>query len=1063
MLNTRKLKVTDLNPHLICVLCGGYYIDATTIIECLHSFCRSCIVRYLESNKYCPICDVQVHKTRPLQNIRPDTTLQTIVYKLVPGLYQNEMRCRREFYAKHPEAKLQVQNPEARGELTDQSPIFLPDDQISICLEYMDSSESQQGTYGRRYLRCPAAVTVLHLHKLIRAKFGLTSHKVDVMYKEDILLENWTLMDVAYIYQWRRKCPIHLTYRILEIRRKRLNLPIENAPTSVGESTAAKTPRKENDTSVSTTTDCSSAATDSKNCPTYQLRISENGVMSVTGIENANRLLAPPQLVNVDDFESSVVKETITNNKNNLESANETEKDITSKTTAKDSTSIPTSNSSSLTTSTSTSSKSSSSTSTTTSTSTSTSSSKAQTVTTSEVGDNRTRISESVDSTLSPKTATKPCSEKSLVQTQISNVEPSKPKDNNNVRNVKSANKPADSNNIPIKGESNRREESKTEAPIKSDSVCNSNKNTSRVETPKEELPTKTSKDLSSNLVDIFACEPPRPPNTYKVYPGVKSTSTPITAPLAKDDTSKQNFQKANAVTHPKPTPMEILNAAVPQKMPNSTSKYKTLKSPSKSWNTTIPRSTILSMKHSQAAVNQSKDQNSSTVSDGANPPPAKQPKFFKLRNVPRFLGNPASGVKPMYQVAPGSEIVSQSPSTSANATPQVHKSAKTTNSSITLMKIDPKTLCPIPVNPVSHVLSSPPKTTSSPPPKKLPPPYTPGSPKTTNHYTSSRTNASASKAPVPRIPSPAHTGALMPSNPFMPSVAHSNPHLLYSAFPGPFSATDPSASRLLPGAPNTELIRAMSALCSSGAAYHPSLPPSISMLFNPHHPHHRLTQVDRAAFKTLTEDKQAPSPPAVQRIPPSNALGSKSSSDSANSTNSPSSSASQTNSTKKEKVESDSTTKPPPTTTDQPKKIESGVNSQSSNLPPPESELQSKSDSKISPSKSTDTKTNSEANPPSKTKSAEDKVNRVFNKVESKPVSSKESEKVTSNANSTVNSINCKAKVEKSQVNEKPVDSSNLKEKKEISKNNNYTNKASFTEGSKSNIMITSESSLKA
>lgn len=29
-----------------------------------------CIVRYLETSKYCPICDVQVHKTKPLLNIR---------------------------------------------------------------------------------------------------------------------------------------------------------------------------------------------------------------------------------------------------------------------------------------------------------------------------------------------------------------------------------------------------------------------------------------------------------------------------------------------------------------------------------------------------------------------------------------------------------------------------------------------------------------------------------------------------------------------------------------------------------------------------------------------------------------------------------------------------------------------------------------------------------------------------------------------------------------------------------------------------------------------------------
>ena len=66
--------------------------------------CKTCIVRYLETSKYCPICDVQVHKTRPLLNIRSDKTLQDIVYKLVPGLFKNEMKRRRDFYAAHPSA-----------------------------------------------------------------------------------------------------------------------------------------------------------------------------------------------------------------------------------------------------------------------------------------------------------------------------------------------------------------------------------------------------------------------------------------------------------------------------------------------------------------------------------------------------------------------------------------------------------------------------------------------------------------------------------------------------------------------------------------------------------------------------------------------------------------------------------------------------------------------------------------------------------------------------------------------------------------------------------------------
>lgn len=37
-------------------------------------------------------------------HFRADKALQDIVYKLVPGLYHKEMRRRKEYYTKHPEA-----------------------------------------------------------------------------------------------------------------------------------------------------------------------------------------------------------------------------------------------------------------------------------------------------------------------------------------------------------------------------------------------------------------------------------------------------------------------------------------------------------------------------------------------------------------------------------------------------------------------------------------------------------------------------------------------------------------------------------------------------------------------------------------------------------------------------------------------------------------------------------------------------------------------------------------------------------------------------------------------
>ena len=36
----RCRRIYDLNEHLLCALCSGYLVDATAIIECLHT-CKS--------------------------------------------------------------------------------------------------------------------------------------------------------------------------------------------------------------------------------------------------------------------------------------------------------------------------------------------------------------------------------------------------------------------------------------------------------------------------------------------------------------------------------------------------------------------------------------------------------------------------------------------------------------------------------------------------------------------------------------------------------------------------------------------------------------------------------------------------------------------------------------------------------------------------------------------------------------------------------------------------------------------------------------------------------------
>uniref|UniRef100_A0A8C4X1V7 Bmi1 polycomb ring finger oncogene 1b n=1 Tax=Eptatretus burgeri TaxID=7764 RepID=A0A8C4X1V7_EPTBU len=146
----------------------------------------------------------------------------------------DEMKRRRDFYAAHPSADVGSASNESRGEVPDEEKQIIADDEIiSLSIEYYDCSSAQNKgdpkvngeENEKRYLRCPAALTVMHLQKFIRNKMDVPdSYQVDVMFEEESLKDYYTLMDIAYIYTWRRNGPLALKYRVIPVfKRKKPN------------------------------------------------------------------------------------------------------------------------------------------------------------------------------------------------------------------------------------------------------------------------------------------------------------------------------------------------------------------------------------------------------------------------------------------------------------------------------------------------------------------------------------------------------------------------------------------------------------------------------------------------------------------------------------------------------------------------------------------------------------------------------------------------------------------------------------------------------------------------
>lgn len=96
-----NVSLCSINTYITCALCGGYLYEASTITECMHTFCKTCIVRHLEKSLNCPTCDTEIHPTDPIVNIRHDSTIQDIVYRLLPDVAEEEQRREKEFYEEH--------------------------------------------------------------------------------------------------------------------------------------------------------------------------------------------------------------------------------------------------------------------------------------------------------------------------------------------------------------------------------------------------------------------------------------------------------------------------------------------------------------------------------------------------------------------------------------------------------------------------------------------------------------------------------------------------------------------------------------------------------------------------------------------------------------------------------------------------------------------------------------------------------------------------------------------------------------------------------------------------
>ena len=215
-----------INPLLQCFLCQGYLIDPYTIRECMHAFCRTCILVYFEqlapSHYKCPKCKIGLQSSLDLSKcLAPDRQLGDLVRSFLPLLDVDEMTNEKAFYddrsiaiPKDLQLKLRLapqltpmryMDSQGRTRLcaekakstlcpsSRQSPTSIAI-QIELCRKFVDPSLSTN-EYPKKYLCVGSHLVISHLRTYIESICQVNkSHRVHLFFYDSCLSDHTPLL-----------------------------------------------------------------------------------------------------------------------------------------------------------------------------------------------------------------------------------------------------------------------------------------------------------------------------------------------------------------------------------------------------------------------------------------------------------------------------------------------------------------------------------------------------------------------------------------------------------------------------------------------------------------------------------------------------------------------------------------------------------------------------------------------------------------------------------------------------------------------------------------------------
>ncbi|KAK4524831.1 hypothetical protein GAYE_SCF06G2733A [Galdieria yellowstonensis] len=166
-----------VNCLFTCCICGGYWREATTICDCLHTFCKPCIYKHIRQQGRCPRCWSKISpRNEPWICAHEDKRLQEILQAVLPQIKEDVEEFQAISIPSNQAEKQQA--PKTAPSVAEYdnlsypvAPLPLRNTNSHWCLLQLSPIQgSTLPSLGKPFLRVPPDITVRHLKKYVCLK-----------------------------------------------------------------------------------------------------------------------------------------------------------------------------------------------------------------------------------------------------------------------------------------------------------------------------------------------------------------------------------------------------------------------------------------------------------------------------------------------------------------------------------------------------------------------------------------------------------------------------------------------------------------------------------------------------------------------------------------------------------------------------------------------------------------------------------------------------------------------------------------------------------------------------